>query len=128
MKSLIFIAVILTQVFAFEAIISYPESFEQDAFGLQQKCIKDIYLGMIKSDEAFLNKNGLIALKLEKIDLLYIKKSVLESLELKPQQFANYNLKILVETKEYYLVSRLSWFDGLSDSTKKPLIQNYIER
>lgn len=104
---------------ALEAVLSYPNELQKDALNLRKKTLENMYMGL--SSDIYINKNGLFALKTEKIDLLYIKKQELATLNLFVSAFNLYNLKIIQETPNYYLLSRLSWFNALPQNIKDSL-------
>ena len=119
MRSALIILIFASYALALEAILSYPNELQNEALDLRKKTLESFYLGL--SNDAYLGKNGLFALKTEKIDLLYIKKQELTSLNLLLDSFNLYNLKIVQETPDYYLLSRLSWFNALPQNAKETL-------
>lgn len=111
-----------TALFALESLVSYPRECRADILNIEHKLIEYIYFGHFQDKSEYLDKNGIVELKMANIDMLCIGTDSFERLGLKKDKMQDYNLKILQENSNFIFIARSKWFENLPNNAKKCML------
>lgn len=110
-------------VYAIEALVSYPKECRSDFLNIERKTVEYIYFGHFQDKPEYLDKNGIIELKISNIDMLCIASSALDGLGIKKDKLPEYGLKSMYENGGFIFIVRSGWFESLPKNTQAILIR-----